>query len=118
MELRKHHTQMSPAEQSRLVNAVRAGKFSTTPYSWGRINQRSLPPNFITALQTYGKPIEAHKVGEDMRVLMRGKVAGKSSCAVFSLTKGIVITVWQNDITDHHRTLDTSIYNWKGEIIL
>ena len=98
------------------MNKVRSTTFTTTPYSWGRCNQRSLPPNFIQALQSYGKPIEAHKVGEDLRVLVRGKVAGRSSCAVFSLTKSVVITVWQNDITDHHATLDTSLYNWEGPI--
>lgn len=116
MELRKHYTQMTQAEQTSLMLAVRIGSFVTTPYSEGRLAQRTLAPTTIQALQAYGKVIEAHKVGEDLRVLLRGKVKGQGACAVFSLTKGLIITAYKNDGNDHHATLDKTIYNWIGEI--
>jgi hypothetical protein len=113
---RKHFSQMQPDEISLLINAVRSrlnGHLNFSSHALLRMKSKRVSIPQILASLSYGKPIEIHNnVASEIRVLMRGKVAGKYVCSVVSLTTNEVVTVYWNDGLDHHATLDKSAYTW------
>ena len=58
----------------------------------------------------YGQVIEAKDNG---RAVMRGQ---DGTCVVVSVPTRTVITVWHNDPTDNHYTLDLSAYRWRADL--
>jgi hypothetical protein len=108
---RKHFTQMSEQEIQSLMNAVRNSKFVLSRHAMDRMRQKRVTENQILGMLTYGKVIEAHdNIPGDIRVLVRGKVAGNYVCAVVSLVKNEVVTTYWNEAGDHHKTIDMSQY--------
>jgi hypothetical protein len=72
----------------------------------------------IFAALSYGSIVEAHnETADEIRVLVRGKVAGKFICVVVSLTTKTIVTVYRNQSSDFHRTLDRNAYQWTENLI-
>jgi hypothetical protein len=108
---RKHFTQMSPQEIQFLMDAVRTKKFVLSNHAMDRMMQKRISENQILSMLSYSKVIEAHEnIPGDVRVLVRGKIAGDYICAVVSLVKNEVITTYWNQAGDHHKTIDMSQY--------
>jgi hypothetical protein len=108
---RKHYTQMASEEIQALMKAVRSRTYTFCGHALDRMRQKKVTAQQIAGMLTYATIIEAHEnIPGDVRVLVRGKVAGNFVCAVVSLTKNEVVTVYWNQAGDHHQTLDRSIY--------
>lgn len=117
---RKHFTQMSADEIAVLFTAVRSQKFAFTsiPHANLRRNEKAITEANVLAALSYGTVIEVHNnIANELRVLVRGKVAGNFVCVVVSLNPRKVITMFWNDANDHHKTLDKSAYKWDTNIV-
>lgn len=111
--MRKHYTQMTPDEHKALLYAVRSRTFSLGSHALDRMREKHIGEAQIRAMLTYASVIECHNdVRHELRVLLRGKVAGKFVCAVVSLTTSEIVTTYCNAGNDYHATLDRSVYNW------
>jgi len=65
-----------------------------------------------------GKSVEVNKTGDDVRALFRrqsGPNAG--TCAVVSLITWNIITVYYNDLSDKHDTLNHNLYRWNVNLV-
>lgn len=114
MDTRKHYTQMNQTEVAALMAKVRSSDYSLKPHATDRMRGRSITEAQVKAMLSYSTIIEAHNnIGSELRVLVRGKVQGNFCCAVVSLTKKEIVTVYWNQAGDHHSTLDKSVYNWQ-----
>lgn len=114
---RKHYTQMSPDETQAILNAVRSNTYTPLPHARERMNQKRVNESQINVMLGYGKVIEVHNnTVSEIRVLMRGKVAGKWCNAVVSLTTKCIVTCFWNELNDTHRTLDRSQYKWSVDL--
>ena len=114
---RKHYTQMSEAEIAKVLRRVRTEKFTFTPHAKDRMRQRRVNEVEVLTMLGYGKVVEVHNnIGNEIRVLMRGKVAGRYVVASVSLTTKKVCTAYANALNDHHKTLDKSLYTWKVDL--
>jgi hypothetical protein len=116
---RKHFSQMNSTEISYLISAMKSRlqylKFS--PHALLRMSAKHVTANQILASLSYGKVIEAHNnIPGELRVLMRGKVAGNYVCSVVSLTTNEIVTVYWNQNGDNHKTLDKSAYAWNVDL--
>ena len=117
MDKRKHYTQMTQDETVAVLNAVRRNTYTLSGHALDRMNQKRVTETQINTMLGYGKVIEVHNnVASEIRVLMRGKVAGKWCNAVVSLTTKQVVTCFWNELNDTHRTLDKSQYKWTVDL--
>lgn len=117
MDKRKHYSQMTQDETQAVLNAVRSFNYTLSPHAKDRMNQKRVSDTQINTMLGYGKVIEVHNNNaSEIRVLMRGKVAGKWCNAVVSLTTKMVVTCFWNELNDTHRTLDKSQYKWSVDL--
>jgi len=114
---RKHYTQMNDAETAAIIREVRKHSYTLGEHAIDRMNQKNVLQGQINAMLGYGKVVECHNnIGNEIRVLMRGKVAGKWCNAVISLTTKKIVTTWWNELNDHHKTLDKTQYRWTVDL--
>ncbi len=116
MENRKHYTQMSQPEIQNLMSQVRSSNYAFRNHAMDRMNQKHVDETQIKAMLTYCSVIEANNNGGEVRVLVRGKVAGNFCCAVVSLTTKEIVTTYKNAAGDFHQTLDKSKYTWTADL--
>jgi hypothetical protein len=117
MDKRKHYTQMTNEETVAVLNAVRSNTYKFSPHAHERAMQKRVTETQVATMLGYGKVIEVHNnTASEVRVLMRGKVAGNWCNAVVSLTTKQVVTVFWNALNDTHRTLDKSQYKWSIDL--
>lgn len=123
MSRRKHYKQMSPSELETLRDAIDKLDKTTLAdlqsYVLHRMSQRKLEKSDILNAIRGGRIIEAHnKVRNDIRVVLRQETKrGFSVCVVVSLLKGSIITVYRNDNSDNHYTIDWSEYKWRANLV-
>jgi hypothetical protein len=113
---RKHYTQMAKEEIHALLKAVKSRNYSIVPHALDRMREKGVQPEQITTMFQNGTIIEAHEnIPGETRVLVRGKVGIDFLCAVVSLTRNKIITLYWNNNGDDHHTLDGSIYKLKRD---
>lgn len=115
---KKHVSQMSEEEREQLLNEVRGlGGWEITDYCFNRMIERlGFPVAYrqIKEVCRQGKLIEVHYKGDSKRVLMRGNFKirfNRELVVALCLTTKQVITVWDNDESDMHETVDWKMYN-------
>ena len=114
---RKHFSQMTQVEIQRVMNAVRANSYTFRNHAMDRMRQKHVTENQIAAMLTYCQVIECHNnIGDEIRVLVRGKVQGNFVCVVVSLTTKEIVTTYWNAANDYHKTLDKSQYQWTADL--
>jgi hypothetical protein len=116
---RKHFSQMQNDEIALLMNAVRSklNVLSFSSHAVLRMRSKNVSGSQILASLSYGKVIECHNnVASEIRILMRGKVAGNYVCTVVSLTTNQIVTCYWNQAGDNHKTLDKSEYTWDSDL--
>lgn len=108
---RKHRKQMTVAEITAVESSVRAvPAWRSQPYYIMRCQTRKIARIAVFRAIAYGRVIEAKSDG---RAVMRGT---DGTCVVVSVPTRTVITVWHNDPTDNHYTLDLSAYTWYTDL--
>ena len=118
--LRKHVTQMTNAERMAVESyAHKLGSYqwALNPHVAERKAKWSLSDVDIVNALRYGTVVEAHANNwPDVRFVLRYTRDNRAVCVCANL-KGEVITVWANNASDNHRTLDRSQYQWKENLI-
>ena len=115
---RKHQSQMSQKEKDLIHSIVKVGKYRVDSYPTNRMGQRCISDLDIALTVATGEVIEAHNnVKDDIRVLLRKDIKGKSCCVVVSIIKKRIVTCYWNDANDNHRTLNASLYKWNVNLI-
>ena len=119
-QVRKHYSQMIPTEVGMLVGFVRANasKVSGQAHYEHRASERHFTLAQAVDAVASGKPVEVSKIGNDVRALFRrqsGKNAG--TCTVVSLITWNIITVYYNDLSDKHDTLNHNLYRWNANLV-
>ena len=115
--MKKHYSQMTTEEIRKVLNAVKSNRYTVGQHAMDRMDSRKINENQILSMLTYCNVIEAHNdIPNEIRVLVRGKVAGNFCCAVVSLTKKQIVTCYTNQAGDFHKTLDKSKYAWKANM--
>lgn len=109
--MRKHYTQMTPAEVAYLMKRVRGSRFTISPHAMDRMQGRRVTPEQIQSVLTYAQVIDANdEYKGHLRVMLRGRLGGQSLCVSVNLNTLEVATVYWNRVDNHHRNLDMSIY--------
>ena len=108
---RKHRKQMTVAEISSVESIVKSvPAWHSQPYYAMRAQTRKIARFDVFRAIAYGQVIEAK---DDGRAVMRGQ---DGTCVVVSVPTRTVITVWYNDPSDNHYTLDLSQYTWYTDL--
>jgi hypothetical protein len=115
---RKHITQATKDEKGFIHGFIRA-KASLVSSGRQHFEDRATERHF-----TLGEAVEAVKTGlvvevhndtpGDVRALVRDS---KGTCVVLSLKSWQVITVYYNDPTDTHDTLNWAAYRWNQNLV-
>ena len=123
MTKRKHRQHMNSAEVRALKEAIR-GLDPTKLYSFNwyikkRMKQRGISRKDINRTIKEGHIIEAHnEKRDDIRILLRHETKrGLAVCLVVSLKDHCIITVYINESSDNHPTLNWSEYQWNVDLV-
>lgn len=112
--MKKHVSQMTNAEQKRLLNLLMAVPYwKAGEHCSHRLSQRRGKLRDARDVVFNGDLIEYHNKNGSHRVLLRGSKVfrGRVMCAVFEIDTCKIITHYWNDIDDNHNTIDMSAYN-------
>ena len=102
---------MTVAEISSVESIVKSvTSWHSQPYYIMRAQTRKIARFDVFRAIAYGQVIEAKSDG---RAVMRGQ---DGTCVVIEVPTRTVITVWYNDPTDNHYTLDLSQYTWYTDL--
>jgi hypothetical protein len=115
---RKHIQQMSKAEVAFIHGFIRHNASRVNSFR-AHFHDRATERTFTTqdALEVIkgGLVVEVHNnAGADVRALLRNS---KGTCVVLSLSTFEVITVYYNDPTDTHDTLNWNNYRWAQDMV-
>lgn len=113
MELRKHIQNMTKDDIEMLENATKNKVFKYTDYSLKRVLERNIGYSSVQETIENGQIVEFHYKDGDIRILKRSNHCnhrGHCTCVVYSLLSESIITVYRNDYSDNHITLDKSKY--------
>lgn len=109
---RKHRTQMSASEITSvesLVHSVKGWRIGSCLVHASKRGRTITRDEVLDALTT-GEVIE---VNDAERVLMR---SAKGICVVVNVKAKFTFTVWVNDPSDNHKTLNRSEYQWRVNV--
>lgn len=119
--MRKHFSQMNSHERQFLIDIIRKTKrWHFTEYSQVRAGERIVTREEVLAALSKGKVVEYRMKGAKHRVLVRGTqvLDGKYvACVVVDIARKRIITVYLNDHSDNHPSLNWSLYSDKLDII-
>jgi hypothetical protein len=124
MSRRKHVKQMTPLEITTIRDAIDSLNINVNSisnfgdHSVDRLVEKGLRAVDMMNCLRYGEVIEAHsKVRNDIRILLRlATKRGPSICVVVSLSKGSIVTAYENNTKDRHFTINWSEYQWKADL--
>ena len=96
-----------------IKNAVDCRTYEFTPYSMERAITRGVTTHEVMKTIIEGEIMEVHFKDESVRVLIRGCANKRNmdTCVVVDLCECSIVTVYQNDSTDRHYSLNTSLYD-------
>lgn len=111
--MRKHRQQMTIEEIASIETHVRKLNCeAVSQHAIERMGQKAVNARELANCLKYGEVFEAHNDTGEWRVLLRFAF-GKPKvavCAVFSIERGEVITVWKNVGQNAHRAIDMAQY--------
>ena len=112
-KLRRHATQMTPAELTALTSIVRlfrADSYALAPHAREQAARKGISESAIREALQHGIPVELNKdEANRVNVLLRHE---SGTCVVVGLTTRRIVTTYFNSPTDQHRTLDKSLNTW------
>jgi hypothetical protein len=111
---RKHRIQMTEKEIATyelLTHRINPDAWFVRRHTNERAIEKQIPIDVLPIVLTQGNVIEARPDG---RVVMRHEMGSNAYCVVANWRTKQVITTWRNDTRDNHKTLDLTLYTWKG----
>jgi hypothetical protein len=120
---RKHRSQLQQEEVSTIWNRLKSfDDWYMSSHALDRIHEKGIKATYDDVVSTIDNAeIIEYKVDYnerinrcDERVVLRANAVVNDTYnlnAVYSITRGVVVTVWINHINDRHDTLDWSIYD-------
>lgn len=120
-----HYTQLSKDIKSSLRSTVSAflekHTLSFLPHAVEKMTERNISPCDVLNVLPKHSIVEfknTNNAGNDFRVLLRchTPINGRNYCAVVSLTKKLIVTVYSNDKDDHHDTIDMKAYDSRIDV--
>lgn len=99
------------------ISVLRQHDFSK--HTEERMIEKNITESDIFKIFKHYHIIEYYNKNGDLRVLLRGelKEESKCTCVSMSLKTGIIITVYQNDYNDIHKTIRWEEYNKNIDIV-
>lgn len=119
MNQRKHVSQMSLAERQTLESYAHglSYRWQSNPHVEQRMIEKRITEAELTQALHNGQIIECHANNyPEIRFVLRYTIGKRSICACAS-HRGNVVTVWANNASDNHKSLDASQYQWKTDLI-
>ena len=115
-DLRKHATQLQPAEKIFLqqkISGVSKDEWIFSDHAKDRMYERKILDVNVLACFSFFEIVEYHKKGNESRILIRSKTVfkGRNICIVVAPSKKKNVSVYTNDSRDSHRTIDFSQYS-------
>ena len=118
---KRHISQMSKEEEEyirKLIDSKEVYRFSK--HLMEKSEERKIKLGTILwSIKGGYDVIEYHRKGNSHRALIRSKqiVKGNQVCVSVDLFSGDIITAYENEVGDNHRTVDWSNYNIKSDVI-
>jgi hypothetical protein len=117
LEGKRHHSQLKQSEMKRLIKRACELNWEVTDYCKKRMLERIgkvVDNATLKRVISDGKLIEVSYKNGDTRILMRSNFVFRKNRQLvisFNITKGTVITVWDNLPSDTHRSCNWEMYN-------
>lgn len=111
---KKHISQMNKQEEEFLRNMIDSKKVKTfSKHLLKRKNERDIDEKDILSIFSDYSIIEYNRVKKSHRCLIRGNksVKGYNICLSIDIFDGVICTVYKNENTDHHKSINMSNYN-------
>ena len=116
---RKHVSQMTENEHmvaETYAHTLPRYEWKSNAHVTDRMTQKRISDTEITLALRKGHIVEVHANNyPEIRYIVRHEIGNRAIC-VCSSTRGNVITVWTNNASDKHNTLDTSQYQWNVDL--
>ena len=109
MDYRVHASSIN--NLSKVMKRIGALEYTPTQYAQVRMADGEIPMGSIREAIYNGTIIEMRVVDGEVRWLLRGE---DGTCVSVSETTSEIVTVYRNNPTDNHNTLDTNVYAWWG----
>lgn len=121
--MRKHRSQLTQLEIGSLQRRLESfDEWGITYHTLDRIEEKGIRATYDDIVSTilnceiieYKIDYNGRRNRCEERVVVRGRAITNNYYnlnVVYNITKGDIVTVWLNDISDRHATLDWSIYN-------
>jgi hypothetical protein len=116
---RKHVTQMTRDEciaVEMYAHTLPDYTYDRNPHVVQRMAEKRISYAELLLALRKGTVIECHANNyPEIRYVLRYQSGNRAICVCAS-HRGNVVTVWANNASDHHKSLDASQYQWKADL--